>query len=282
MSDSLLHWNLVLRPFEAAWDTRFFYPSPGHQEALDRLAYVVHERSLNFALLSGEIGCGKTLIRSVLQHHLPASHFRFVTLENSGFHLEELIAALLSRLDSPHATPPSGHLERLDRVRFLLDAEAAAGRHVVLLFDEAQDLSADTLNGLRWLTNFNGGGTALISILLIGQPDLRTLVESVPALDQRIGLRYHLHPLASPEQTAAYLAHRLHTAGHPTGELFDPEAAALLHQLSGGIPRTLNRLAKLTLEFAWCSGADRLSAAHVHAVARDLHRHLAIASSTSR
>lgn len=277
MSNSLLHWNLVLRPFEAAWDTRFFYPSPSHQEALDRLAYVVHERSLNFALLSGEIGCGKTLVRSVLQHHLPASSFRLLVLENSGFRMDDLLAALLARLDTPHATPPSTPLERLDRVRSLLEAEAAAGRHVVLLCDEAQDLSADTLNGLRWLTNFNGGGASLLTILLIGQPDLRARVESIPALDQRIGLRYHLRPLAAPDQTAAYLAHRLHAAGHPTGELFDREAAALLHQFSAGIPRTLNRLAKLTLEYGWCSGADRLSASHVHAVARDLHRqsHLA-------
>lgn len=279
MSDSLLHWNLVLRPFEAAWDARFFYPSPGHQEALDRLDYVVHETGMDFALLSGEIGCGKTLVRSVLQHQLPASHFRLVTLENSGFRSEELVTALLSRLDSAHATHPSSHLERLDRVRSLLEAESAAGRHVVLIFDEAQEMSADTLNGLRWLTNFNGGGSSLLTILLIGQPDLRALVESVPALDQRIGLRYHLRPLAAPDQTAAYLSHRLHIAGHPTGEIFDSEAAALLHQLSAGIPRTLNRLAKLSLEHGWCSGAERISAHLVQSVARDFHRHLASPSS---
>jgi general secretion pathway protein A len=144
---------------------------------------------------------------------------------------------------------------------------------VVVLLDEAQDMGAETLNGLRWITNFNGGGRNLVSMVLIGQPNLRSLVESVPALEQRIGLRYHLRPLATASETAAYLAHRLHVAGHPNGELFSPEAVSCLHQLSRGVPRSLNRLAKLTLEYGWLAEAEQLTADHVHSVSGDLRRH---------
>lgn len=273
MSDSLLHWNLARRPFEAAWDARFFYRGTQHLEALDRLMYVVLEGGMNFGLLTGEIGCGKTLVRAVLQHQLAASDFRFVTIENGGFTVEELSLTILSRLAPFGSTLPQGRLAQMDRLQGLLNEHADAGRQVVILLDEAQDMGPETLSGLRWITNFNGGGRNLVSLLLIGQPNLRSLVESVPALDQRVGLRFHLQPLASVSDSSAYLAHRLHVAGHPNGELFDQEAAALIHQLSRGIPRLINRLAKLSLEHGWLTESDRLTAEHVHSVYRDLQRH---------
>jgi general secretion pathway protein A len=273
MSDSLLHWNLTRRPFEAAWDARFFYRGAQHLEALDRLMYVVLEGGMNFGLLTGEIGCGKTLVRAVLQHQLAASDFRFVTIENGGFTVEELSLTILSRLAPPGSLLPQGRLAQMDRLQSLLNEHADTGRQVVIVLDEAQDMGPETLNGLRWITNFNGGGRNLVSLLLIGQPNLRSLVESVPALDQRVGLRFHLQPLASASDSAAYLAHRLHVAGHPNGELFDLEASALIHQLSRGVPRLINRLAKLSLEHGWLTESDRLTAEHVHSVYRDLQRH---------
>jgi general secretion pathway protein A len=273
MSDSLHHWNLIRRPFEAAWDARFFHRSDQHLEALDRLMYVVLEGGMNFGLLTGEIGCGKTLVRAVLQHQLAASDFRFITVENGGFSVEEMAPTILSRLAPADSMMPSGRLAQMDRIQGLLNDQADAGRQVVVLLDEAQDMGAETLNGLRWITNFNGGGRNLVSMVLIGQPNLRSLVESVPALEQRIGMRYHLRPLATASETAAYLAHRLHVAGHPNGELFSPEAVSCLHQLSRGVPRSLNRLAKLTLEYGWLAEAEQLTADHVHSVSGDLRRH---------
>lgn len=228
---------------------------------------------MNFGLLTGEIGCGKTLVRAVLQHQFAASHFRFITVENGGFSVDEMAPTILSRLAPADSMMPSGRLAQMDRIQGLLNEQADAGRQVVILLDEAQEMGAEALNGLRWITNFNGGGRNLVSLVLIGQPNLRSLVESVPALEQRIGLRYHLRPLATVSETSAYLAHRLHVAGHPNGELFNPEAIACLHQLSRGVPRSLNRLAKLTLECGWLAEAEQLTADHVHCVSGDLRRH---------
>lgn len=272
MSEILHHWNLTARPFEAPWDTRFFYRSTQHLEALDRLCYLVQEGGMNFGLLTGDIGCGKTTIRAVLQHQLPTSVFRIVTLENSGFSTDDLILAMLRRLTPPESGFPEGRLARLELLQDLLQTQADAGRQVVLILDEAQDMPPATLHELRWLTNFNGGGQNLITVILVGQPNLRPLVDALPATQQRISLWYHLRALALDE-LPGYLAHRLSVAGHPNGQIFEPDAAAALHRLSRGVPREINRVAKLALEHGWLRESTRITADHILAVADDLHRH---------
>jgi general secretion pathway protein A len=275
MSDLLHHWKLATRPFEAPWDTRFFYRSAQHMEALDRMTYLVLEGSMNMGLITGEIGCGKTMVRSVLQHSLAASEFRIVSIENSGFTMDDLLGSILTRLSNPDAVLPESRLARLELLQTLLESQADAGRQVVLLLDEAQEMSSVTLNELRWLTNFNGGGRNVITVILIGQPNLRPLIEALPAINQRISLRHHLRPLAT-EDIANYLAHRLHVAGHPTGQLFDVSATEVLHRLTRGVPREVNRLAKLTLEYGYGMDANRLSAEHIMTVASDLQRHQSV------
>ena len=268
MSDLLNYWNLALRPFEAPWDSRFFYASKQHGEALDRLLYLVEERSMNIGVLTGEIGCGKTLTRAVLQSEVASQDLTIVAIENSGLTMEELLALVLSKLD-PSAVPPSGKMACLARVEQVIESQAAAGRHVVILLDEAQDLPVDTLRELRWLTNFNGNGRSVLTLALIGQPNLRPMIEATPAIDQRVSLRYHLQALGA-EDVPGYLSHRLHVAGHPNGLLFDQPAAALLHRLTRGVPREINRLAKLSMEQGWMLEAPGITTEHVMAVARDL------------
>lgn len=275
MSDLLQYWKLSSRPFEAPWDTRFFYRSAQHLEALDRLIYLVLEGSMNLGLLTGEIGCGKTLVRSVLQHQLAVSQFRIVALENSGFSMDDLVVAIAMRLSPPDVVLPTGKLARLELIQQLLEAQADAGRQVVVILDEAQDMPLETLNELRWLTNFNGGGRNLVTVILIGQSNLRPLVEAVPAINQRISLRYHLQPL-SEEDVSAYLVHRLHMAGHPNGQVFEPNAAILMHRLSRGVPREVNRLAKLALEYGWMCQAPYIQSDHIMIIAQDLHRQQAL------
>ncbi len=277
MSELLQHWKLVTRPFEAPWDTRFFYRSEQHMEALDRLLYLVQEGSMNLGMLTGEIGCGKTMVRAMLQHQLPATQFRIVTIENCGFTMDELVLSILGRLTTPDTAFPGGKLGRLEMLQQLLEAQAQAGKQVVLLLDEAQDLPGQTLSELRWLTNFNGGGRNLITVILIGQPGARPLVEAAPAINQRISLRYHLGPLPA-EALAGYLAHRLHVAGHPNGQVFGQEAVALLHRLTRGVPREVNRLAKLALEYGWLSGAAHVTTSHLATIAHDLERNQAMAT----
>jgi general secretion pathway protein A len=145
----------------------------------------------------------------------------------------------------------------------------------VLLLDEAQDMPAATLHELRWITNFNGGGVALLTVVLIGQPELRPLVAGDAAIDQRISLRFHLRPMTVGD-VPNYLRHRMRTAGHADGGLFTEGAGVRLHEASGGVPRQVNRLAKLALEHAWMAGSPRVDVDAVSAVVRDLERHQAI------
>ena len=135
-----------------------------------------------------------------------------------------------------------------------------------------KDRSAGTLNELKLLTNWNGGGKNFLTIILLGQPELRNLVCKLPPINQRISLRFHLNALGMPE-VGAYLQHRLRAAGHPTGDLFPLETAARLFQASNGIPRELNRLAKLGLELSWVKHLPQVTVPAVDAVIRDLSRH---------
>src|SRR5512137_753802 len=100
--DFLRHWQLRERPFEATWDTRYFYAGPDHEEALSRLLYLVGETTMNIGLLTGEIGSGKTLTRAVFAGRIDPSRFQIITVENSGFALEELLGSILRQLDPGH------------------------------------------------------------------------------------------------------------------------------------------------------------------------------------
>ena len=275
--DLLGHWQLRERPFEATWDTRFFYAGPEHEEALSRLLYLVNETTMNIGLLTGEIGSGKTLTRAVFADRIDPARFRLITVENAGFPLEELLGSVLRRLDPGITLNGEGKLARCELFEGLARKVHAGGQHLVLLLDEAQDMVPSTIHELRWLTNFNGGGEAILTLVLVGQPELRHLVSGDPAIDQRVGLRFHLKPLRVAD-AESYLRHRLRVAGHPTGELFSPAAAGALFAAARGLPREINRVAKLALEHAWVANALEVSEQAVATVRQDLTRHQALAT----
>ncbi len=273
----LQHWKLRERPFEATWDTRFFYAGPDHEEALSRLLYLVSETTMNLGLLTGEIGSGKTLTRAVFAGRIDTSRFQVLTIENSGFPLEELLGSILRRLDPQVHLNGEGKLARCELFEHQVRKLNARGRHLVLVLDEAQDMRAETIHELRWLTNYNGGGAALLTLILVGQPELRAMIVGDAAINQRVSLRFHLKPLRVDDMEH-YLRHRLRTSGHATGNLFSPAAAIEIYNTTRGIPREVNRLAKLALEQAWVTEAPKVEAAAVTAVVRDLERHQALPS----
>jgi len=270
--DLLAYWNLRERPFEPTWDTRFFFQSRDHDEALERLTFLVSERSMLFGMLTGEIGCGKTMTRAVFSERLDSRRFCVVTEENSAFSFAELLGLVLEQVDVAGEKVGSTKYARVERLKKVVERIYHEGRHLVLVFDEAQEMSPKTLNELKLLTNLNRAGRSYLTIILVGQPELRPLVEQLPAIDQRISLRFHLNTL-SMDDSRDYLRHRLKVAGHPTGELFPPDAVERAFQLSLGVPRELNRLAKLALEFAWLKEFSQVTSPAVEAIARDLQRH---------
>lgn len=273
--DLLAHWRLRERPFEATWDTRFFFASAEHEEAVNRLLYLVGEASMNIGMLSGEIGCGKTLTRAVFAERLTGSRFRVVTLENSGFSSGDLLGAILRKLEPLSVVKGKTKFARYEQFEHCLQQLSEAGRHLVVLFDEAQDIAPAPLHELRWLTNFNSGGRARVTLVLIGQPELRGRVAADRAINQRISLRYHLGPLPC-EEVGGYLRHRLRVAGHQTGEIFEPAATGAIFEAASGVPREVNRLAKLALEHAWLRETAWVDQASVGAVVADLEKHQAL------
>lgn len=271
--DLLAHWGLTERPFEPTWDTRFFYQGREYDEALSRLDFLAGEQTMLLGLLTGEVGCGKTVTRAVFAERLAEQpEFQVVTLENSAFSFNELLGLVLRELEPHDLGPGRTKCSRYERFNTAMERLNEAGRHLVLVFDEAQEMSPATLNELKLLTNLNRAGRGRLTVILVGQPELRERVARLPAIDQRIGLRFHLRPLSGAE-SAEYLRHRLQVAGHPTGELFGSEAMASAFQSSRGIPRELNRIAKLALEFAWVNEYPEVTSAAINAVARDLNRH---------
>ena len=270
--DLLAYWNLRERPFEPTWDTRFFFQSRDHDEALNRLTFLAGERTMLFGLMTGEIGCGKTMTRAVFSERLDTRRFCVVTQENSAFTFSELLGLVLEELDGNLMDAGQTKFARVERLKKVISRVHAEGRHLVLVFDEAQDMTPATLNELKLLTNLNRAGQSYLTIVLVGQPELRDLVASLPQIDQRVSLRFHLNPL-DMEDSRNYLRHRLKVAGHPTGELFEADALERAFQMTLGVPRELNRMAKLSLEFAWVKEYPLVNLKAVEAVVRDLQRH---------
>lgn len=279
MNPSLDHWQLRERPFELVTDRRFFFQSQEHDEALARLRYLVAERTMYAGLLSGEIGCGKSITGRVFAAGLDPARHAVVFFENAHFRFADHIrqfaraAGLDEAAGRARTTAQVYELARAAVAR-LHDGEQ---RHVVLVFDEAQDLRADTLADLKRLLNLNDDGTGRLTLILIGQPELRQKVRAHPPLDQRVSLRFHLGGMRAAD-CPAYLRHRLRVAGHPTGGLFAPAAEALLAAAIGGVPREINRIAKLALETARAELAPAVAEAHVQAVLDDLERHRTLPS----
>jgi len=272
----LEHWRLHECPFESSWDARFFFQGRAHDEALQRLSFVVGEQTMLAAMLTGGIGCGKTLTRAVFANRLDQRQFLVITHENSSFDFNDLLGITLQKLIGSEARFDQSKGARWYLFERVVEQLIAERRHLVLIFDEAQEMSAATLNELKQFTNLNGHGRNPLTLVLVGQPELREQVARLPAIDQRIGLRFHLNPL-SPADSGQYLRQRLLTAGHPTGDLFAPEAVGRAFEATNGIPRELNRIAKLALEFAWLQDASEVTLAAVDAVVRDVHHHPALA-----
>jgi type II secretory pathway predicted ATPase ExeA len=261
----LEHYGLTRKPFGKTPDPAFLFPSRRHAEALARLAHAVEEREI--AVLTGEVGAGKTLLTRALVDEF-ADRCRFSFLVNPALPPAQLLGAVADGfgLGPTHrkAEAFSALAEHVARV----DGE---GRFAVVVVDEAQLLAGrGAFDELRLLTNVCADDRALVGLVLVGQPELRTRVaeRGGPAFAQRVGVAYHLGPL-DEEETARYVAHRLKVAGR-TEPLFTPDGLAALHRLSGGIPRLVNQHAATALLEGFAREADTLSADVVEAAAADL------------
>ena len=247
----LKHFNLSERPFSITPDPRFLYMSARHKEALAHLLYGLGD-SGGFVQLTGEVGTGKTTICRCLLEQVPENVDLAVVL-NPKVTAIELIATVCDELgvEYPAGFSIKGLIDVLNI--YLLEA-FKHGRRTVLIIDEAQNLSADVLEQVRLLTNLETATQKLLQIVLIGQPELRSMLASdeLRQLSQRITARYHLDPI-SRKETEAYIKHRLQICGN-SSNIFSLRTINRIHRLSGGIPRLINVLCDRAMLGAYVEG----------------------------
>jgi type II secretory pathway predicted ATPase ExeA len=259
-------YGLKERPFSKTPDPRFLFLSRGHAEALARLLHAVEERDI--VLLTGGIGCGKTTLSRALMDELNES-FMVVLLTNPRLTPLEFLRTLAYRLDIEQpAEYKSELLEQLGGRLYQLYRE---GVHPVLIIDEAQLIPhKDTFDEIRLLTNFQLDDGNLLSVVLMGQPELRTrLAHPVyEPLRQRIGIHFDLGPLNEAE-AGLYLRHRIRCAGG-SEDLFQADAIRDVALFSGGIPRKINQVAALALLEGFGRGSVRIDADIIAEVVAEL------------
>ena len=247
----LPHYNFQQLPFRNTPDPRFFYETPRHNEALANLIYAVEQRR-GFVLLSGEIGSGKTLVTHLLLQHLE-DHAQIALIRNTHLNSAQLIRLICDEFSvQVHAQADKAAM-LLALNQFLIQ-QLAEDRLVVVIIDEAQNLTDKVLEELRMLSNLETSSDKLLQIVLVGQPELRDKVSQphLEQLRQRIALSYHLDPLTLDEITH-YIAHRMRVAGPEHKANFTPEAIAKIARFSRGTPRIINGLCDNALLYGFTS-----------------------------
>jgi len=266
----LEHFQLREPPFSISPDPRFVFLSERHRDALAHLLYGVGQGSSGgFVQLTGEVGTGKTTLCRLLLEQLPANT-RVALILNPMLSPIELLEAIGKELHIP-LRGKQGHQKRLiDALNVYLLQAYSEGLRVVLIIDEAQNLSAEALEQVRLLTNLETTTQKLLQIILLGQPELRDLLarQDLRQLSQRITARFHLTPLNKTE-AQQYLRHRYAVAGGPQFP-FSDDAIRALFQYSKGIPRLLNIIADRSLLAAYVHENNVVDAKMVALAAKEI------------
>ena len=269
----LEHYGLKVAPFENTPDPRFLYASEDHTEALAGIEYTVRMRK-GIVLVSGEIGSGKTIITHVLRQRLGRVATCF--LIRQGHTSPEQFLKDVCRAMKLALPADADRGEVLQIIEEFLVEQAHLDKPVVLIVDEAQMMSRSVLHEVRMLSNIETPRQKLIQIVLLGQPDLRTVLRD-PEMDpirQRVALSHHLNGM-SVDDTAKYLAHRLTVAAdaETAAGIFEADAVDAIYEFTEGIPRMINYVADNCLLVGFVKGVKTIDAAIVRHVTRNMMLH---------
>jgi general secretion pathway protein A len=266
----LRFFGLNEKPFAITPDPRYLYLSERHAEALAHLLYGINE-SGGFIQLTGEVGTGKTTVVRTLLSRVP-HHADVAVILNPRMTPVEFLLTICEELGLGIADGDRDSVKQMvDALNRRLLAAHADGRRIIVIVDEAQNLSADVLEQVRLLTNLETPTQKLLQIILIGQPELRELLDrnDLRQLAQRITGRYHLEPL-SREETRGYIRHRLRVAG-AAGEIFTASALTEVHRVAAGIPRVINVTCDRALLGAYTQETRKVTAALVRLAAGEVY-----------
>ena len=242
------YWGLSEKPFENTPDPRFLYSSPQHKEALARLLYAVEERK-GAAMLSGVFGCGKTLLIQALMDELGEGKYHMSLISYPQLTDVELLMAITEELggeDLPTRKTEVLVNVLLTQLKNILTDNMKDGRETVILIDEAHIIEDRKIfEELRLLLNFQERDRFLLTLILVGQPELADNIKRIKQLEQRIAIRCQLTSF-SDEETTTYIGHRLAVAQRRE-PIFTPAAVKVIHEHSGVIPRRINNACDLGL-----------------------------------
>jgi len=260
------HFGLSERPFSLVPDPGFLFWSDTHARAFSMLEYGILTRA-PITLITGEVGTGKT----TLIHRLISTTRDDVTVglvANAHGDRHELLRWVLLALGQP-VDHGAHYVDLYGQFQAHLVAEYAAGRRVVLIFDEAQNLSRDVLEELRMFTNINSGKDELLQLIIVGQPELRDVVmrPDLNQFAQRVAASFHL-PEMDQADVAAFITHRLQVAGRET-PIFDAGAIAAIYEATRGIPRLINQLCDLALVYAFTMERQDVDAPIIAQILKD-------------
>lgn len=263
----LEHFNLREHPFRMTPDPRFLFMSQAHARALAYLDYAVINRD-SFVLITGEIGSGKTTLIQRLFQSLD-DNVVLARVHHTRLNEREFLEAVLVELGlDPFRR---SKVEMLDMLNSFLLEHYARGERVLLVVDEAQNLTAEVLEEIRLLSGLETQEEKLMNVILVGQPELRPVLSSpgMRQLAQRIRFQFHLGEL-SEEECDGYIRHRLAIAGGDPAAILEPAAVPEIHRYTGGIPRLINTLCDTAMVCAYADGSGTVGAVEVHDAIKEL------------
>lgn len=250
-------WGLKEKPFENTPDPRFLYYSAQHEEALCRLLYVIREKK-GAGVLTGIFGCGKSVIAHALLKELEEDKYKIAYINNPQLNALELLRMITYYLGLNK--PPSKKSDLLMVLNDIFQNNIKDGKETVIIIDEAHTIEdSRAFEELRLLLNFQSEERFLLSMLVIGQPELAANIDNIKQLTQRIAIRCHLDSL-NLEDTSKYIKYRLKIAGIEK-EIFDQTACEKVFSHSGGIPRRINRICDLSLLTGFSKNIHRIDEA---------------------
>lgn len=259
------YYGLKEKPFSIQPDPDFLFMSKRHRLAFTMLEYAIQNR-VGFSVICGEIGSGKTTLVRKLLAALDGS-VTVGLVYNTHAEMSDLLEWIMLAFGQPYQAATT--VERYDRFQQFLLAEYAARRRVVLVVDEAQNLSPAALESLRMLSNINADKDQLLQVILVGQPQLKELLNrpELHQFAQRVGVDFYIPPLGAAE-VAQYIRHRLKVAGRQK-ELFSEGAIGMIAQASKGVPRTINILCDMVLVYGYSAEAGIIGTDLVDEVLQD-------------
>lgn len=261
------YWKLKEKPFENTPDPHFLYYSQRHEEALSRMLYAIREQK-GAAILTGEYGSGKTLLSRVLLEELNNDKYSSALIFNPRLPPLELIKEIIYQLGSD-VSSLSNKNDLLHSLNGVLYKNRNTNKNTVIVVDEAQAIGEeDSFEELRLLLNFQLNDSFLLTLILLGQPELKERIDKLPQLRQRLAVRYHLKALTEIE-TKEYIEHRLEVAGAKE-QIFLEDAFKEIYYFSTGIPRRINNICDMALLVGCGEGVDKIGKKIIKEVAEDL------------